>query len=103
MLFWMADQGRMGKKSNAGFYAYDATGKREGLWDGLAAQYPHSSDPELTTVQHRLLMAQVLEAVRALQMSGFNVSIAYTGTARTRPAAGTMLRGGATVVLEASR
>ena len=67
VLFWMADQGRMGKKSNAGFYAYDATGKREGLWDGLAAQYPHSSDPELTTVQHRLLMAQVLEAVRALQ------------------------------------
>jgi len=45
----------------------------------------------------------VREAVRALQMSGFNVSIAYTGTARTRPAAGTMLRGGATVVLEASR
>jgi 3-hydroxyacyl-CoA dehydrogenase/enoyl-CoA hydratase/3-hydroxybutyryl-CoA epimerase len=67
VLFWMADQGRMGKKSNAGFYAYDATGKREGLWDGLAVQYPHSSDPELTTVQHRLLMAQVLEAVRALQ------------------------------------
>ena len=45
----------------------------------------------------------VREAVRALQMSGFNVAIAYTGTARTRPAAGTMLRGGATVVLEASR
>jgi 3-hydroxyacyl-CoA dehydrogenase/enoyl-CoA hydratase/3-hydroxybutyryl-CoA epimerase len=67
VLFWMADQGRMGKKANAGFYAYDATGKREGLWSGLAAQYPHGADPDLTTVQHRLLMAQVLEAVRALQ------------------------------------
>ena len=67
VLFWMADQGRMGKKANAGFYTYDATGKREGLWSGLAAQYPQGEDPELTTVQHRLLMAQVLEAVRALQ------------------------------------
>ena len=67
VLFWMADQGRMGKKANAGFYAYDAAGKREGLWDGLAAQYPHQTDPDLTTVQHRLLMAQVLEAVRALE------------------------------------
>ena len=67
VLFWMADQGRMGKKANAGFYAYDAAGKREVLWDGLALQYPHKTDPELTTVQHRLLMAQVLEAVRALE------------------------------------
>ena len=67
VLFWMADQGRMGKKANAGFYAYDAAGKREGLWSGLAAQYTQGEDPELTTVQHRLLMAQVLEAVRALQ------------------------------------
>jgi 3-hydroxyacyl-CoA dehydrogenase / enoyl-CoA hydratase / 3-hydroxybutyryl-CoA epimerase len=68
VLFAMADQGRLGKKSNAGFYAYDAAGKREGLWDGLAAAYPVASDqPDLTTVQHRLLMAQVLEAVRALE------------------------------------
>ncbi|MBH1974212.1 MAG: enoyl-CoA hydratase/isomerase family protein [Rhodobacteraceae bacterium] len=67
VLFWMAGQGRMGKKSNSGFYSYDATGKREELWQGLAAQYPHVADPELTTVQHRLLMAQVLEAVRALE------------------------------------
>jgi 3-hydroxyacyl-CoA dehydrogenase/enoyl-CoA hydratase/3-hydroxybutyryl-CoA epimerase len=68
VLFAMADQGRLGKKSNAGFYAYDAAGKREGLWDGLAAAYPVALDqPDLTTVQHRLLMAQVLEAVRALE------------------------------------
>jgi 3-hydroxyacyl-CoA dehydrogenase/enoyl-CoA hydratase/3-hydroxybutyryl-CoA epimerase len=68
VLFWMADKGRLGKKSNAGFYSYDAAGKREGLWDGLAAQYPVAdAQPDLTTVQHRLLMAQVLEAVRALE------------------------------------
>ncbi|MCF8510216.1 MAG: enoyl-CoA hydratase/isomerase family protein [Rhodobacteraceae bacterium] len=68
VLFWMADQGRIGKKANAGFYAYDAVGKRIGLWDGLEGRYPVSAaQPELATVQHRLLMAQVLEAVRALE------------------------------------
>jgi 3-hydroxyacyl-CoA dehydrogenase/enoyl-CoA hydratase/3-hydroxybutyryl-CoA epimerase len=68
VLFWMADQGRMGKKANAGFYAYDAAGKRQGLWDGLAAKYPEAgAQPELAEVQHRLLFAQVLEAVRALE------------------------------------
>ena len=68
VLFWMADAGRLGRKSNAGFYAYDDTGKRTGLWDGLAARYPHAADqPDLTEVQHRLLFAQVLEAVRALE------------------------------------
>lgn len=68
VLFWMADQGRLGKKANAGFYGYDAAGKREGLWPGLAARYPVRPDqPALTEVQHRLLMAQVLEAVRALE------------------------------------
>ena len=68
VLFAMAGQGRLGKKSNAGFYSYDAAGKRAGLWEGLHAAYPVAGDqPDLTAVQHRLLMAQVLEAVRALQ------------------------------------
>ena len=68
VLFAMADAGRLGKKSNAGFYSYDATGKREGLWDGLDVAYPVTdTQPDLGLVQHRLLMAQVLEAVRALE------------------------------------
>jgi 3-hydroxyacyl-CoA dehydrogenase/enoyl-CoA hydratase/3-hydroxybutyryl-CoA epimerase len=68
VLFAMADQGRLGKKANAGFYAYDAAGKRLGLWDGLAAAYPVAkTQPGLAEVQHRLLFAQVLEAVRALE------------------------------------
>jgi 3-hydroxyacyl-CoA dehydrogenase/enoyl-CoA hydratase/3-hydroxybutyryl-CoA epimerase len=68
VLFWMADEGRLGRKSNAGFYAYDDNGKRQGLWDGLTAQYPVVADqPDVTEVQHRLLFAQVLEAVRALE------------------------------------
>jgi 3-hydroxyacyl-CoA dehydrogenase/enoyl-CoA hydratase/3-hydroxybutyryl-CoA epimerase len=68
VLFAMSDQGRLGKKANAGFYAYDEKGKRLGLWDGLEAAYPVADvQPELGDVQHRLLMAQVLEAVRALE------------------------------------
>ena len=68
VLFWMFDEGRLGRKSNSGFYAYDDKGKRTGLWDGLAAQYPIANEqPDLIEVQHRLLFAQVLEAVRALE------------------------------------
>jgi 3-hydroxyacyl-CoA dehydrogenase/enoyl-CoA hydratase/3-hydroxybutyryl-CoA epimerase len=67
VLFAMADQGRLGRKAKAGFYAYDEAGKRLGLWDGLAAAHPVAAEqPPLAQVQHRLLMAQVLEAVRAL-------------------------------------
>ncbi|MEM9795680.1 MAG: 3-hydroxyacyl-CoA dehydrogenase NAD-binding domain-containing protein [Pseudomonadota bacterium] len=68
VLFWMADQDRLGRKSNAGFYEYDEKGKRQALWDGLPAQYPVADQqPEVHEVQHRLLMAQVLEAVRAFE------------------------------------
>jgi 3-hydroxyacyl-CoA dehydrogenase / enoyl-CoA hydratase / 3-hydroxybutyryl-CoA epimerase len=68
VLFAMADQGRLGRKAGAGFYSYDASGKREGLWDGLAKAWPVAeTQPALGDVQHRLLFAQVLEAVRALE------------------------------------
>ncbi|MEM6744175.1 MAG: 3-hydroxyacyl-CoA dehydrogenase NAD-binding domain-containing protein [Pseudomonadota bacterium] len=65
---WMVGEGRLGRKANAGFYAYDDKGKRQGLWEGLAAQHPAAEDqPDVTEVQHRLMMAQALEAVRALE------------------------------------
>jgi 3-hydroxyacyl-CoA dehydrogenase/enoyl-CoA hydratase/3-hydroxybutyryl-CoA epimerase len=68
LIFWMEGEGRLGRKTKAGFYAYDEAGKRQGLWDGLAARYPEADvQPSVTEVQHRLLFAQVLEAVRALE------------------------------------
>jgi len=68
VIFWMADEGRMGRKAGAGFYAYDDKGKRLGFWPGLADKFPHAEpQPELGEVQNRLMMAQVLEAVRALE------------------------------------
>ena len=68
VLFWMADEGRMGRKAKAGFYAYDEAGKRIGLWQGVQEKFGKADNqPDLTTVQHRLIMVQVLEAVRALE------------------------------------
>ena len=68
LIFWMEGEGRLGRKSKAGFYAYDDAGKRLGLWDGLSTRYPRAdTQPDLVEVQHRLLFAQVLEAVRALE------------------------------------
>ena len=68
VIFWMEGEGRLGRKSNAGFFDYDEKGKRLGYWDGIAAKHPAADDqPDLITVQHRLMFAQVLEAVRALE------------------------------------
>ncbi|UXX82935.1 3-hydroxyacyl-CoA dehydrogenase NAD-binding domain-containing protein [Roseovarius pelagicus] len=68
VIFWMEGEGRLGRKSNAGFFDYDDKGKRLSYWEGLAAKYPHADEqPDLITVQHRLMFAQVLEAVRALE------------------------------------
>lgn len=68
VIFWMEGQGRMGRKTKAGFFAYDEAGKRQGYWDGLADQYPLAAEqPSLVDVQHRLMFVQALEAVRALE------------------------------------
>ncbi|MBF9060335.1 3-hydroxyacyl-CoA dehydrogenase [Rhodobacterales bacterium HKCCSP123] len=68
LVFWLESEGRLGRKAKAGFYSYDESGKRLGLWDGLGERYPVSPEqPGLTEVQHRLLFAQVLEAVRAFE------------------------------------
>ncbi|MEO0892314.1 MAG: 3-hydroxyacyl-CoA dehydrogenase NAD-binding domain-containing protein [Pseudomonadota bacterium] len=68
LIFWLEGLGRLGRKSGAGFFDYDDKGKRQGYWAGLAEQYPRAEEqPDLITVQHRLMFAQVLEAVRALE------------------------------------
>ncbi|WP_050664034.1 3-hydroxyacyl-CoA dehydrogenase NAD-binding domain-containing protein, partial [Roseovarius tolerans] len=68
VIFWMEGEGRLGRKAGAGFFEYDEKGKRLGYWEGLAAKYPRAEEqPDLHEVQHRLMFAQVLEAVRALE------------------------------------
>ena len=68
VIFWLEEEKRLGRKTNAGFYSYDEKGKRQGLWEGLKAKFPTTDEqPDLIDVQHRLLFAQTLEAVRALE------------------------------------
>jgi 3-hydroxyacyl-CoA dehydrogenase/enoyl-CoA hydratase/3-hydroxybutyryl-CoA epimerase len=68
IIFYMEGEGRMGRKAKAGFFTYDEAGKRQGYWPGLEDKYPRLDDqPSVTEVQHRLMFAQVLEAVRALE------------------------------------
>ncbi|WP_107495526.1 3-hydroxyacyl-CoA dehydrogenase NAD-binding domain-containing protein [Thalassobius sp. I31.1] len=68
VIFRMEELGRLGRKAKAGFYAYDEKGKRLGYWEGLADEYPvDTSKRDLDDAQNRLMMAQALEAVRALE------------------------------------
>ncbi|NOD46999.1 MULTISPECIES: 3-hydroxyacyl-CoA dehydrogenase NAD-binding domain-containing protein [unclassified Ruegeria] len=68
LIFWMEEQGRLGRKANAGFFDYDDKGKRVEYWKGLQDKYPLAAEqPDLIEVQERLMFAQVLEAVRALE------------------------------------
>ncbi len=68
LIFWMETQGRLGRKSNAGFFDYDAKGKRIAYWKGLSEKYPQvDTNPNLIEVQERLMFSQSLEAVRALE------------------------------------
>ncbi len=66
--FWMVDEGRLGRKAKAGFFDYDAAGKRLGYWKGFNDKWPLlENQPDVIEVQHRLMFSQVLEAVRALE------------------------------------
>ena len=68
LIFWMEEQDRLGRKVNAGFFDYDEKGKRVEYWKGLQDKYPLAEkQPDLIEVQQRLMFAQVLEAVRALE------------------------------------
>ncbi|WP_420569574.1 3-hydroxyacyl-CoA dehydrogenase NAD-binding domain-containing protein [Thalassovita sp.] len=68
LIFWMEELGRLGRKSKAGFFDYDEKGKRQGYWQGITEKYPAAEElPDIQDVKDRLMFAQVLEAVRALE------------------------------------
>ena len=68
VVFNLCAKGRLGRKSGAGFYDYDDRGRRKGIWPGLADEYPLAANqPEAADVRDRLLLIQVLEALRAFQ------------------------------------
>ena len=68
LVFWMEEEGRLGRKAKAGYFDYDEKGKRLGYWKGIHDKYPLADEqPDLIEIQERLMFAQVLEAVRALE------------------------------------
>ncbi len=68
LVFWMEEQGRLGRKAKAGYFDYDDKGKRIGYWKGIHDRYPLAEEqPDLIEVQERLMFVQALEAVRALE------------------------------------
>ncbi len=57
--------GRPSRLEGAGFYEYDENGKRQGLWPGLADEFPVADEqPSLRDVQERLLFAEALETAK---------------------------------------
>ena len=68
LIFWMEEEGRLGRKAKAGFFDYDEKGKRQGYWKGMQDKYPLAEEqPKLQEIQDRMMFVQVLEAVRALE------------------------------------
>ncbi len=64
----MIEAGRPGKLAGAGFYDYE-DGKRTGLWEGLAKEFPPVGDPskiDLLELQERMLFVESLETVKCM-------------------------------------
>jgi 3-hydroxyacyl-CoA dehydrogenase/enoyl-CoA hydratase/3-hydroxybutyryl-CoA epimerase len=62
--------GRPGRLRGAGFYDYDETGKRTGLWPGLAEAFPITGDPatvDLHELGERMLVIESIESTRCVE------------------------------------
>ena len=61
----MVELGRKGRSSGAGFYEYDAEGKRTRLWPGLSEEFGAATgDLPFEDMQERMLFAEALETVK---------------------------------------
>ncbi|MFF9909757.1 3-hydroxyacyl-CoA dehydrogenase NAD-binding domain-containing protein [Streptomyces sp. NPDC013457] len=60
--------GRTGRSGGAGFYAYDETGKRVGLWPGLREHFTRSDvHIPFEDMKERMLFSEALDSVRCLE------------------------------------
>ncbi|WP_299534650.1 3-hydroxyacyl-CoA dehydrogenase NAD-binding domain-containing protein [uncultured Streptomyces sp.] len=64
----MVDEfGRPGRSGGAGFYEYDESGKRTGLWPGLREHYTRSDHAiPFEDMKERMLFSEALDSVRCL-------------------------------------
>jgi 3-hydroxyacyl-CoA dehydrogenase/enoyl-CoA hydratase/3-hydroxybutyryl-CoA epimerase len=66
----MVELGRPGRQRRAGFYDYDQSGKRLGLWPGLAEHFGAQANPgdlDLPELQERMLVIEAVESARCLE------------------------------------
>jgi 3-hydroxyacyl-CoA dehydrogenase/enoyl-CoA hydratase/3-hydroxybutyryl-CoA epimerase len=66
----MVELGRPGRARGAGFFDYDESGKRLGLWPGLVEHFPVQADPadvNLHELQERMLVIEAVESARCLE------------------------------------
>jgi 3-hydroxyacyl-CoA dehydrogenase/enoyl-CoA hydratase/3-hydroxybutyryl-CoA epimerase len=66
----MVAAGRTGRLKGAGFYDYDESGKRVGLWAGLSDLFPVKGDPSqlnLRDLGERMLVIEAVETARCVE------------------------------------
>jgi 3-hydroxyacyl-CoA dehydrogenase / enoyl-CoA hydratase / 3-hydroxybutyryl-CoA epimerase len=68
----MVELGRPGRLRGAGFFDYDESGKRIGLWPGLAEAFPVQVDPppsqiDLPELEERMLVIEAVESARCVE------------------------------------
>jgi 3-hydroxyacyl-CoA dehydrogenase/enoyl-CoA hydratase/3-hydroxybutyryl-CoA epimerase len=66
----MVELGRPGRLRGAGFFDYDESGKRTGLWPGLAEHFPIQGDPskvDLHELEERMLVIEAVESARCVE------------------------------------
>jgi len=61
----MIELGRTSRLKGAGFFDYDESGRRQGLWPGLAEEFPPAEEQiPLRDIQDRMLFAEALETAK---------------------------------------
>jgi len=66
----MVELGRPGRLRGAGFFDYDESGKRIGLWAGLAEHFPIQGDPskvDIRELEERMLVIEAVESARCVE------------------------------------
>jgi 3-hydroxyacyl-CoA dehydrogenase / enoyl-CoA hydratase / 3-hydroxybutyryl-CoA epimerase len=69
----MIEIGRPSKLKGAAFYEYDESGKRQGLWPGLAEEFPVAEQqPDFRELKDRMLVIEAVETVRCFDEGVIN-------------------------------